>query len=140
MTVFLAMATRTMEKAIGEQRRCQNRCVDETMATSKPPSLDKDRLNFCLLILLYIIQGFPIGLCIAFPLILQNRKSTYEDQVRKRNYYTLFLINTQIRRIKFVFLRICNESAIVFQIVFLSFNRKKEILFAETPVLYAINL
>lgn len=116
-----------MEKAIEDRRTRQNGPADE------PPSLGKDRLNFCLLILLYIIQGFPIGLCIAFPLILQNRKSTYEDQVRKHNYCTLFLINTQIRCIKYVVLRTCKESVIDFQIVFLSFNRKKEIRSAETP-------
>lgn len=106
---FLAMATRTMEKAIEDRRTRQNGPADETAAADEPPSLGKDRLNFCLLILLYIIQGFPIGLCIAFPLILQNRKSTYEDQVRKRNYYTLFLINTQIRCIKFIVLRTCKD-------------------------------
>jgi len=46
------------------------------------PNLDGDRLNFYLLILLYIIQGFPIGLSIAFPIILQSKKKvSYEDQV-----------------------------------------------------------
>lgn len=96
---------RTMEKAIGDRKTGQNGYAVETAAASQPPSLGKDWLNFCLLILLYIIQGFPIGLCIAFPLILQNRMFTYEDQVRKRKYYILivdgyFLINVQTRCIK----------------------------------------
>ncbi|XP_026823089.1 acetyl-coenzyme A transporter 1-like [Rhopalosiphum maidis] len=45
------------------------------------PNLDGDRLNFYLLILLYIIQGFPLGLSSSFPIILQSKKMvTYEDQ------------------------------------------------------------
>lgn len=50
--------------------------------TAENPNLRGDRLNFILLILLYIIQGFPIGLSIAFPLILQKKpKVDYDDQV-----------------------------------------------------------
>lgn len=51
-------------------------------ATVETPNLKGDRLNFFLLILLYVIQGFPIGLSIAFPLILQKRPMVdYDDQV-----------------------------------------------------------
>jgi len=50
------------------------------------PNLDGDRLNFYLLILLYIIQGFPLGLSSSFPIILQSKKMvTYEDQVSLYN-------------------------------------------------------
>lgn len=46
------------------------------------PNLSGDWLNFCTLILLYVIQGFPIGLVIGFSVILQSRKMvTYGDQV-----------------------------------------------------------
>lgn len=49
---------------------------------SDVPNLNGDWLNFYLLILLYIIQGFPIGLSGAFPIILQSKKLvTYEEQV-----------------------------------------------------------
>ncbi|CAI6347969.1 unnamed protein product [Macrosiphum euphorbiae] len=45
------------------------------------PNLDGDRLNLFLLIILYTIQGFPVGVSTALPLILQSKKMvTYEDQ------------------------------------------------------------
>lgn len=48
---------------------------------SEKPNLDGDRLNIFLLILLYIIQGFPVGVSTALPLILQSKEMvTYEDQ------------------------------------------------------------
>lgn len=48
---------------------------------SEKPNLDGDRLNLFLLIILYTIQGFPIGVSTALPLILQSKKMvTYEDQ------------------------------------------------------------
>lgn len=51
---------------------------------SEKPNLDGDRLNIFLLISLYIIQGFPIGVSTALPLILQSKEMvTYEDQVSK---------------------------------------------------------
>lgn len=53
-----------------------------TVPMPETPDLDGDRLNFYLLITLYIIQGFPIGLATAIPMILQSRKMVnYEDQV-----------------------------------------------------------
>jgi len=46
------------------------------------PNLKGDWLNFFLLLLLYILQGFPIGLSGSLPIILQSRKMmTYEEQV-----------------------------------------------------------
>ncbi|XP_022174752.1 acetyl-coenzyme A transporter 1-like [Myzus persicae] len=45
------------------------------------PNLKGDWLNFYLLLLLYVLQGFPIGLTFTLPLILQSRKMvTYEEQ------------------------------------------------------------
>lgn len=50
--------------------------------TSEKPNLNGDWLNFFLLIMLYIIQGFPVGLTLAISNILQSKKLvTYEDQV-----------------------------------------------------------
>ncbi|XP_025406859.1 acetyl-coenzyme A transporter 1-like [Sipha flava] len=50
-------------------------------STLEKPNLDGDRLNLVLLTTLYIIQGFPIGLTVAFALILQSNKTvTYEEQ------------------------------------------------------------
>ncbi|VVC28219.1 Major facilitator superfamily domain,Acetyl-coenzyme A transporter 1 [Cinara cedri] len=49
--------------------------------TLEKPNLDGDRLNFWLLIALYVIQGFPIGLSGAIPNLLQSKYSTdYNDQ------------------------------------------------------------
>ncbi|KAL5239627.1 hypothetical protein ACI65C_007037 [Semiaphis heraclei] len=48
---------------------------------SEKPNLDGDRLNLILLVILYTIQGFPIGVSTALPLILQSKKMvTYDDQ------------------------------------------------------------
>lgn len=45
-------------------------------------NLKGDWWNFFLLILLYTIQGLPLGLVIALPIILQSQKRiTYGDQV-----------------------------------------------------------
>jgi len=71
--------------------------LEECKETSKPisekPNLDGDRLNFYLLIILYIIQGFPVGLSGALPIILQSKKMvTYEDQV-SWNYILIVCIN-----------------------------------------------
>ncbi|VVC28218.1 Major facilitator superfamily domain,Acetyl-coenzyme A transporter 1 [Cinara cedri] len=53
----------------------------EDSITLKKPNLDGDRFNFYLLTLLYVIQGFPIGLSTAIPIILQSKKTvTYDDQ------------------------------------------------------------
>lgn len=57
---------------------------------SEKPNLKDDRLNFCLLTLLYVIQGIPIGLSISIPMILQNSKLvTYDVQVSW--YYNVFI-------------------------------------------------
>lgn len=55
---------------------------EHAVAHEEKPNLDGDRLNFCLLLVLYIIQGFPIGFAIATSNILQSKNTvTYEDQV-----------------------------------------------------------
>lgn len=47
------------------------------------PNLKGDRLNFMLLLLLYTMQGFPMGLTSAIPILLQDKNSgSYQDQVR----------------------------------------------------------
>jgi PAT family acetyl-CoA transporter-like MFS transporter 1 len=46
------------------------------------PDLKGDWLNFFLLILLYTMQGMPLGLSSAVPILLQSNKNvTYRDQV-----------------------------------------------------------
>lgn len=47
------------------------------------PDLKGDWSNFFLLLLLYTMQGIPLGLAASLPIILQTKKSvTYQDQVK----------------------------------------------------------
>lgn len=49
---------------------------------TEKPNLDGDRLNLYILLFLYIVQGIPIGLCIALMIIMQSKGMvTYDDQV-----------------------------------------------------------
>lgn len=70
-----------MSKSI-RSRVDQNEFEGTHKSTFEKPNLNGDRLNFYLLIILYVIQGIPIGLSGALPIILQSKKMvTYEDQV-----------------------------------------------------------
>lgn len=59
-------------------------------ATDNPDSVDKpnlkgDWLNFFLLLLMYAMQGIPLGIASAMPIILQSNKNvSYKDQVNIR--------------------------------------------------------
>jgi len=55
--------------------------VDDSNSAKKP-NLKGDWLNFFLLLLLYTMQGIPVGLASAMPIILQSNKNvSYNDQV-----------------------------------------------------------
>lgn len=62
--------------------------ADESSAADVPgpgePDLSGDWCNFFLLLLLYTIQGLPLGLTVqAMPVLLQSNKNVdYDDQVR----------------------------------------------------------
>lgn len=46
------------------------------------PNLKGDWLNFFMLLLLYTMQGLPLGLSSAIPILLQSKKEiSYQDQV-----------------------------------------------------------
>lgn len=50
--------------------------------------LKGDWSNFFLLILLYTMQGMPLGIASVMPIILQSRTNiTYQDQV---NYFNIY--------------------------------------------------
>lgn len=56
------------------------------------PDLKGDWLNFFLLILLYAMQGMPIGLAAAVPILLQSNKNvSYRDQVNLFDNYIWLL-------------------------------------------------
>lgn len=42
-----------------------------------------DGWNIALLLFLYLLQGIPLGLSAAIPIILTNRKVDYKDQVSR---------------------------------------------------------
>ena len=55
--------------------------VDDSNSAEKP-NLKGDWLNFFLLLLLYTMQGIPLGIAAAMPIILQSNKNvSYKDQV-----------------------------------------------------------
>lgn len=56
-----------------DSEKCMEKCSD-------PMGLRGDRANVCLLMLLYILQGIPLGLGASVPYLLQSRKVSYKDQ------------------------------------------------------------
>ena len=44
------------------------------------PSFKRDRGSIALLVFLYVLQGIPLGLAGAMPMLLQTRKVAYKDQ------------------------------------------------------------
>lgn len=55
-------------------------CLDEYVY--KKSNLKGDWNNIVLLFCLYTLQGIPLGLAGAIPMILQNRGVSYKQQVR----------------------------------------------------------
>lgn len=48
--------------------------------TDQQSSLKRDRGSIALLVFLYVLQGIPLGLAGAMPMLLQTRKVAYKDQ------------------------------------------------------------
>lgn len=46
-----------------------------------------DRGNIAILFFLYLLQGIPLGLTAAIPMLLQNRGASYKQQVRGSNNF-----------------------------------------------------
>lgn len=44
------------------------------------PDIRGDRANFAILLFLYFLQGIPLGLTSAIPMLLQNRGASYKQQ------------------------------------------------------------
>lgn len=51
-----------------------------------------DRRNIAILFFLYLLQGVPIGLAAAIPMLLQNRGASYKDQAEFSFAYWPFSI------------------------------------------------
>jgi PAT family acetyl-CoA transporter-like MFS transporter 1 len=53
----------------------------ENVQIRGPANLKGDKQNIALLLCLYTLQGIPLGLSSAIPMILQNRGVSYKQQV-----------------------------------------------------------
>lgn len=61
--------------------------------TSKPvPSTLGDRMNIAILLFLYTLQGVPLGLSAAIPIIMQKKHITYKEQVAQIISVLLFFV------------------------------------------------
>ena len=49
---------------------------------SEKPDIKGDRLNFILLMSLYLLQAVVLGMTDICSFVLQKRKASYQDQVR----------------------------------------------------------
>lgn len=69
--------------------------TDKNAATknwvSNKTNLKGDWLNFFLLLLLYTLQGFPLGLTSAIPILLQSKEDmSYQNQVKSIGCFFFF--------------------------------------------------
>lgn len=55
--------------------------VEEHNENNHATDLRGDRTNIAILLFLYLLQGIPIGLTAAIPMLLQNRGASYKQQV-----------------------------------------------------------
>lgn len=58
------------------------------MAAGLPelPDLHGDRRNIAILFLLYLLQGIPMGLAAAIPMLMQTHGVSYKQQVNFYNF------------------------------------------------------
>lgn len=70
-------------------------------AAQTKANLKDDAFNIALLFFLYTLQGIPLGLSSAIPMLLLNRGVTYKQQVWKWNMficcYRIYLIAGRIQ-------------------------------------------
>lgn len=74
--------------------------TDKNAATknwvSNKTNLKGDWLNFFLLLLLYTLQGFPLGLTSAIPILLQSKEDmSYQNQVKSIGCFFFFFLHFQ---------------------------------------------
>lgn len=71
------------QKLRNRSQRTFNMEDGDNVPRYNPPNLKGDRQNIALLFCLYTLQGIPLGLSAAIPMILQNRGVSYKQQVIK---------------------------------------------------------
>lgn len=81
------MSTPRRRKSDGTIRLIEN---GDQKDMEEPSNIKGDRLNIALLLFLYTLQGIPLGLAAAIPMLLQNRGISYKEQVsfQKKNSYS----------------------------------------------------
>lgn len=67
------------------ESREQNKNVDKDIGHEygnkhESPNLKGDYANIAILLLLYLLQGIPLGITYAIPILLQNRVVSYKEQ------------------------------------------------------------
>lgn len=69
-------------QASAERRRLiqDNKKVDHHEEINEPSNLKGDYGNLAILFFLYLLQGIPIGLSAAIPMLIQNRGANYKQQ------------------------------------------------------------
>lgn len=74
--------------------RIENGCSadDGNDIEVEPPNVEGDRLNLGLLLLLYTLQGIPLGLSMAIPMLLQKRGASYQTQAQFSFVYWPFTL------------------------------------------------
>lgn len=60
----------------GEQAEENMNLIEE------PTNIKGDECNIAILLVLYLLQGIPLGLAAAIPMILQSRGVSFKQQVR----------------------------------------------------------
>ena len=65
---------------MGRKDKIEDPEMDEPSRCEDPMGLRGDRKSVCLLMLLYILQGIPLGLAGSIPYLLQTRKINYKEQ------------------------------------------------------------
>ena len=65
---------------IDEKQTNPSDTVEEKRSILK--DLDGDKIHVCVLFFLYILQGIPLGLGSAVPLVLINRNVPYKEQAK----------------------------------------------------------
>ena len=59
---------------MSDLRRRSNKIEEKTNSKNCPKGVEGDERNILVLLFLYILQGIPLGLAAAIPLILTNRQ------------------------------------------------------------------
>lgn len=64
-----------------EKQECMEDGQVERSGAHEHGDVRGDEGNIGLLLFLYLLQGIPLGLCSAIPMILQNHHVSYKQQV-----------------------------------------------------------